>query len=309
MSHADQLRHWLTSVPNERLNYGIGGRIADMVQKYNTNHKIPMNISLSGSNYFQQGIEATEYAITSNGSVGLNINEKQNELDEVLHKNFNNMLTRNYSNNFKQTYMDILRAAQGNHDDFKKATKDTRIRTKFSDTQLSKELKIVAKTMASAKKMGMRRQTFYVLYHGWDHHDELLNTQENMLNVLDNAMYEFYEALDEKGLTNNAITFTASDFGRSLTSNGNGTDHAWGGNSMIMGDTIKGGEIFGDYPTLELGGKLDVGGGVLIPTLSTDLLYEKLLNWYGIAHRDLPSILPNLKNFKGDDYHINFLKN
>lgn len=308
MSHADQLRHWLTSVPNERLNYGIGGRIADMVQKYNTNHTIPMNISLSGSNYFQQGIEATEYAITSSGSVGLNINEKQNELDEVLHKNFNNMLTRNYSNNFKQTYMDILRAAQGNHDDFKQATKDTRIRTKFSDTQLSKELKMVAKTMASAKKMGMRRQTFYVLYHGWDHHDELLNTQENMLNVLDNAMYEFYEALDEKGLTNNTITFTASDFGRSLTSNGNGTDHAWGGNSMIMGDTIKGGEIFGDYPTLELGGKLDVGGGVLIPTLSTDLLYEKLLNWYGIAHQDLPSILPNLKNFKGSNYHINFLK-
>jgi uncharacterized protein (DUF1501 family) len=308
MSHADQLRHWLTSVPNERLNYGIGGRIADMVQKYNTNHKIPMNISLSGSNFFQQGVEATEYAITSGGSVGLNINEKRNELDEVLYKNFNNMLTRDYSDSFKQTYMDILRSAQGNHDDFKQATKNTEIRTNFSQSQLSQELKMVAKTMASAKQLGMRRQTFYVLYHGWDHHDELLNSQEKMLNVLDNALYEFYEALDEKGLGKQAITFTASDFGRSLTSNGNGTDHAWGGNSIIMGDPIKGGQIFGDYPSLELGSSLDVGGGVLIPTLSTDLLYEKILEWYGITNLDIKGVLPNLKNFNSNNHHIDFLK-
>ncbi|MCT4664272.1 MAG: DUF1501 domain-containing protein [Flavobacteriales bacterium] len=308
MSHADQLRHWLTSVPNERLNYGIGGRIADMVQKYNKNHEIPMNISLSGSNYFQQGLEATEYAITQNGSVGLNINEKRNILDKTLYESFNNMLDRQYSDSFKQTYMDILKDAQGNHDDFKKATKDTKISTPFSDSQLSQELKMVAKTMASAKKLGMKRQTFYVLYHGWDHHDELLNSQEKMLSVLDNALYEFYEALDEKGLSKNAITFTASDFGRSLTSNGNGTDHAWGGNSIIMGDAIKGGQVFGDYPSLHLGSSLDVGGGVLIPTLSTDQLYEKLLEWYDISNANLGKILPNLANFKKSENQLDFLK-
>lgn len=300
MSHADQSRHWLTSVPNQRVNYGVGGRIADLVQHKNQNHKIPMNISFAGSNYFQVGKKTNEYAITQNGSVGLRVNEKTNELDAVLYKSFNRMLERNYSDPFKQTYMDILRQAQGNHDNFKQATKDTAVRTSFSDSTFSQELKMVAKTIASAKKLGMKRQTFYVLYHGWDHHGELLENHSNMLGVLDNGLYEFYAALDELNITNSVTTYTVSDFGRSLTSNGNGTDHAWGGNSIVMGDKIEGGKIFGDYPTLKLDSHLDVGGGVLIPTTSTDELYANLLNWYGLSNAEVNTILPNLKNFKGN---------
>ena len=298
MSHADQLRHWLTSIPNKRVNYGIGGRIADIIQKENENQKISMNISLSGSNYFQNGKKSNEYAITSNGSVGLNINEKRNELDEVLYKNFNNLLQRNYENDFKQTYMNILRQAQNNHEDFQSAVSTVKLNTGFSSSQLSKDLKMLAKTIASSKKLGMKRQTFYVLYHGWDHHSELLKNHEEMLKVLDNALYEFTNSLDEIGASKNVVTFTSSDFGRSLTSNGNGTDHAWGGNSIIMGEAINGGKIFGKYPSLELESSLDIGGGVLIPTVSTDNLYDKLLKWYGINDKYINKILPNLKNFK-----------
>lgn len=301
MSHADQLRHWLTSIPNERTNYGVAGKIADTVQKDNINQKISMNISLSGSNYFQTGEKSNEYAITNEGSVGLNINEKRNILDEVLFKNFNNMLNRNYDNDFKQTYMDILRTAQNNHDDFKNAVSTTKINTSFSSSNLSLDLQMVAKTIASSKKLGMKRQTFYVLYHGWDHHDELLKSQEKMLKILDNALFEFNNALEELNLSKNVLTFTASDFARSLTSNGNGTDHAWGGNSIIMGSSINGGEIFGDYPSLKLDSTLDIGGGVLIPTLSTDELYGKILKWYGLKKPSIHKILPNLKNFKNSN--------
>lgn len=298
MSHADQLRHWLTSIPNKRVDFGIGGRVADMVQKNNKNQKIPMNISLAGSNQFQWGKTAKEYAITNNGSVGLNINEKRNILDEVLYKNFNNLLSRNYENDFKQTYMDILREAQNNHDDFKQATKDVSLQTSFSSSEFSKDLEMVAKTIASSKNLGMKRQTFYVLYHGWDHHDELLENHANMLKVLDDGLYEFNSALEELGLSKNVCTFTTSDFGRSLTSNGNGTDHAWGGNSIIMGESIDGAKIFGEYPSLELNSDLDIGGGVLIPTTSTDQLYAKILDWYGLKKRAINEILPNLKNFR-----------
>ena len=307
MSHADQLRHWLTSIPNERVNYGVGGRIADLVQKNNDNHKISMNISLAGSNYFQNGFFSNEYAITNQGSVGLNINEKRNELDEVLYRNFNNMLEREYVDGFKQTYMDILRQAQNNHDEFKQATASTQLKTSFSKTQLSEDLKMVAKTIASSKKLGMKRQTFYVLYHGWDHHDELLESHEEMLGVLDDALFEFNEALEVEQLSQNVITFTTSDFGRSLTSNGNGTDHAWGGNSLIMGQSINGGDIFGEYPSLELESSLDIGGGVLIPTLPTDALYSKLLKWYGLNNEAIHKILPNSKNFKSFN-HFNLIK-
>lgn len=297
MSHADQLRHWLTSIPNERVNYGIGGKIADLVQTDNKNQKIPMNISLSGSNYFQNGLKTKEYAITKKGSVGLNINEKKNVLDKVLYKNFNNLLERDYKNDFKQSYMEILRAAQNSHEDFKVATYDINIKTNFSQTALSQDMKMVAKSIASSKKLGMKRQVFYVLYHGWDHHDELLNNHQKMLKVLDSALFEFNSALEEFNLSKNVITFTTSDFGRSLTSNGNGTDHAWGGNSIIMGEAINGGKIFGEYPSLKLDNPLDIGSGVLIPTLSTDELYEKILNWYGLKKKYINEILPNLKNF------------
>jgi uncharacterized protein (DUF1501 family) len=297
MSHADQLRHWLSSIPNKRVDYGVAGRVADLVQGQNKNQQIPMNISLAGSNQFQDGKTIKEYAIKSTGSVGLNINEKNNILDEVLHKNFNNMLNRNYENDFKQTYMQILREAQNNHADFKDATKDVNLNTSFSSSKLSQDLKMVAKTIASSKKLGMKRQTFYVLYHGWDHHDELLQNHAKMLKVLDDALYEFYESLEELGATRNVLTFTSSDFGRSLTSNGNGTDHAWGGNAIIMGDSINGKEIFGEYPSLELDSDLDVGGGVLIPTTSTDQMYAKILKWYGLKNKSISKILPNYKNF------------
>ena len=298
MSHADQLRHWLTSIPNKRVDFGIGGQVADMVQIENENQEIPMNISLAGSNQFQWGKKSKEYSITKNGSVGLNINEKRNTLDEVLYKNFNNMLNRNYENEFKQTYMDILREAQNNHANFRKATEDTILKTNFSKSDLSQNLQMVAKTIASSKRLGMKRQTFYVLYHGWDHHDELLKNHEKMLKILDDALDEFNSALEEIDASNNVLTFTTSDFGRSLTSNGNGTDHAWGGNSIIMGTAINGGKIFGEYPSLELESDLDIGGGVLIPTTSTDQMYAKILKWYGLKDKSILRILPNFKNFK-----------
>jgi uncharacterized protein (DUF1501 family) len=305
MSHADQLRHWLTSIPNERVDYGIAGRIADMVQINNKNQKISMNISLAGSNQFQWGKNEKEYSITNKGSVGLNINETKTILDKVLYKNFNNLLDREYQDPFKQTYMDILKDAQNNHEDFRIAVSDTKFNTQFSLSELSQDLKMVAKTIASSKKLGMKRQTFYVLYHGWDHHDELLENHEEMLQILDNALDEFNSALEEVGLSKNVITFTTSDFGRSLTSNGNGTDHAWGGNSIIMGDAIQGGEIFGEYPNLELNSNLDIGGGVLIPTTATDQLYSNLLQWYGIKKDSIKEILPNLDNFsKGNNLQI-----
>lgn len=302
MSHADQLRHWLTSIPNQRVNYGVAGQVADRIQKDNRNQRISMNISMAGNNFFQTGKQVNEYAITDQGSVGLNINEKRNELDEVLYSSFNRMLQRDYESDFKQTYMDILRKAQASHEGFRQATKNHEIRTAFSESELSQQLKQVAKTIASAKDLGMKRQTFYVHYHGWDHHDELLNAHAEMLGVLDSALYEFNYALESLKLEENVMTFTASDFGRSLTSNGNGTDHAWGGNSIVMGGGMlqknNGGKLFGEYPNLALESDLDIGGGVLIPTSSTDQLYAELLQWYGIKDYVIKEILPNLSNFK-----------
>jgi len=97
---------------------------------------------------------------------------------------------------------------------------------------------MVAKTIASRSVLNMNRQVFVVPFFGWDHHDEVLNNQTSMLNVLDKGLGEFYTVLEELGVADKVTTFTASEFGRTLTSNGNGSDHGWGGHSFIMGGAV-----------------------------------------------------------------------
>ncbi|NNK90780.1 MAG: DUF1501 domain-containing protein, partial [Saprospiraceae bacterium] len=110
-------------------------------------------------------------------------------------------------------------------------------------------------------------------------------------------MSEFQAALGELNLEDNVTTFTISDFARTLTSNGNGTDHAWGGNVLVMGGKVKGKDIYGSYPSIKLGTELEIGEGVLIPQISTDEYFAELALWYGVGKTDLVSLFPNIGNF------------
>ena len=127
--------------------------------------------------------------------------------------------------------------------------------------------------------------------------DEVLNNQVAMLSVVSKALSEFQTAMEELNLSDCVTTFTASDFGRTLTSNGNGSDHAWGGNVMVMGGAVNGGQIFGEYPSLALNSNDDVGGAILLPTISTDEYFAELSKWFGVSNGDLSYVLPNIGNF------------
>lgn len=156
---------------------------------------------------------------------------------------------------------------------------------------------MAAYSIAAHEALGMKRQIFFIDYGGWDHHDEVLNAQNGMLYELDTALGEFSDALSELGLGSQVTTFSLSEFGRTLTSNGNGTDHAWGGNVMVMGDQVKGKNIYGEYPTLALQSSIELGSGVLIPQLSADQYFAELALWFGVAPSELPTIFPALTNF------------
>ena len=143
----------------------------------------------------------------------------------------------------------------------------------------------------------MRRQTFFVLFGGWDHHDETLANQARMLPLLSRALREFYDATDELGVADQVTTFTISDFGRTLTSNGRGSDHGWGGNQIVMGGAVHGGQVVGSYPALAAGNPLDTGRGRLIPTLSVDEYFAELALWFGVSPGELEVVLPNLHRF------------
>jgi len=132
---------------------------------------------------------------------------------------------------------------------------------------------------------------------GFDSHDDQVMNQPGLLGGVSEAMTAFYNATVEIGMADSVTSFTQSDFGRTLTSNGDGTDHAWGGNQLIIGDAVLGRDIYGTFPSLALGGADDVGGGRLIPTTSADQYAATLANWFGIPDVDLDIITPNIDNF------------
>ena len=296
-SHADQIQQWQTSLPHSRSALGWGGRMADILQSMNANQNISMNISLSGRNIFQSGTNTAEHSITPEGSIGIDGYGGDDMLDMIRTSAIDNLMEDSYADIFKSTYADVSRGAQEAHQLFSTATNGINLNTTFSASELSRSMQMIAKTIAARQSLGVCRQTFFITFGGWDHHDEVLNAQNAMLGVVSKALGEFNSAMEELGVSNDVTTFTISDFARTLTSNGNGTDHAWGGNVMAMGGSVLGGRTFGTYPTLALNSNLDIGNGVLVPTLSTDEYFAELAKWFGVSNGDLTDIFPNLTNF------------
>ena len=149
----------------------------------------------------------------------------------------------------------------------------------------------VARTIAARAALGAARQTFFLQWGGWDHHNEVLDNQFNMLRQVSEAVGSFQQQLEALGVADKVVTFSASDFGRTLTSNGRGSDHAWGGHHFIVGGGVSGRRIHGQYPSLAVNpeqgpelNSLDTGRGRFIPTTSCDAFFAELALWLGFAH-------------------------
>ena len=155
----------------------------------------------------------------------------------------------------------------------------------------------IARIIGARDALGASRQTFFVTVGGWDHHDEVLNNQARLLPQVSAGLGEFRSALVELGVFSDVTTFTTSDFGRTLTSNGRGSDHGWGGHHIVMGGAVNGGVMYGDYPTLSAANPLDVGRGIYAPTTSVDEYFAELALWFGVSVSDLDHVLPNVRSF------------
>jgi len=321
-SHSDQIEEWQTGMPGKRALKGWGGRMADMIQDCNTNQRISMNLSLSGTNVWQQGNKTVEYAIDgTNGAVAITDydNESSGFLQQVRTEAINSMLANEYKNIFKRTYNDVVGSAVDGFLEFNTALENS-IQfdpTDFPDTPLGRSLQMIARTIDVRNTLGFKRQTFFITVGGWDHHDEVIDRQNGMLAMVSQALSAFQAALapGKVNMEDNVVTMMISEFGRTLTSNGNGSDHAWGGNTLVLGgpNLVDGGTIYGAYPTMSEANPdpKRINRGRFIPGLSTDEYFAEIARWFGVPNSELSMLFPNIGEFydtNSSTHPIGFLK-
>ena len=274
--------------------------MADILGSLNSNQRISMSISSAGSNLFQAGRQTDFFSILP-GEVPTPTlySHMEPEFNGELNTAVNQMFSNSAFNNlFRRSYSKLFRDSLDANAEIALALQSgTPLTTSFATDPFSQQLQTVARTIAANQSLGMKRQTFFVEYGGWDHHDEVINNMNAMLKPLNDGIVAFQSAMQELGMENNVTTFTTSDFARTLSSNGRGSDHGWGGNAMIIGGAVKGGNVYGTYPSLALNNPLDTGRGVLMPTTSLDEYFAEMALWFGVAPNQLSDILPNVNRF------------
>ena len=180
--------------------------------------------------------------------------------------------------------------------------------TRVNETNaLAVQLQSVAKIIAANAVLGMRRQIFFVSMDGFDNHDMQNSTQSPLLARLAHAMSYFdgvMANLNGIDVRPQVTTFTASDFSRKFSTNGDGTDHAWGSHQFVMGGAVNGRNIYGQFPTVgvdQIGfANPDMSGDILVPSMSVDQYAGTIGRWFGLSEGQLDSIFPNLRNFNRD---------
>ncbi len=212
------------------------------------------------------------------------------------------MLARQYANVFENAYRDTMRRVVESEQVLRQAVLSApTLVTQFPDTGLGNQLEAVARLISVRATLGHRRQIYFCATGGYDTHGNQLGSHAGLLGDLSNSLAAFYDATVELGVANQVTAFTASDFGRTLVSNGSGSDHGWGSHHLVVGGAVRGGRMVGRYPDLRVSGPDDTGDGRWIPSTSVEEYSATLARWFGVSATDLPVLFPNLGRFASPD--------
>ncbi len=328
-SHSDQVTHWQTSLPDQPPRTGWGGRIADLLHPYqkdmildeNNKAKIALCTSIAGANTFEVGSTVQQYHVSTSGAVTLS-GVTSNSTREATIRSLAGAAQQNLQTD---AFGDILDSAIATGSVLNTAiapTASTAWTIPFPSTSLGNQLKMVARMIAGRDTLKIKRQIFFVSVGGYDTHTSQLGNAANpgnalfgshadLLNELSESIGAFQAAIEQlsalpgsASLTNSVVGFTASDFGRTLPTNGQGSDHGWGGHHIIFGGTgnpstgaVRGQRTYGTFPVLQVNGPDDTSTGRWIPRTSVDEYSATLAKWFGVNSTYMPVVFPNLNRF------------
>lgn len=332
-SHNDQVTEWMTSVPDQIIRTGWGGRTVDKMKLELIHSGIPsgsisMSVSMAGSNSWEVGDVVNQFQVGTGGAVAFTnySGARKTLMDKILRdpgaggdalldaerKNLNlrdfRAINERALFNGASLSTALSRLAPGGTD----AAIGTAINTAFGIpatvaqysnlSNIEQQLHTIARIIAGRSYLGMRRQIFFCSVGGFDTHGDQPLAHNNLMASVSRAMAKFYAATQALTIPEKVTTFSISDFGRTFKTNGLGTDHAWSNHHMIMGGAVAGGKVYGTFPNQTLGGPDDTDSGSgangrFLPSTSTDEYAATLARWFGLGEAELDAVFPNLTRF------------
>lgn len=301
-SHNDQQSVWQSSSP-EGSTIGWGGKMGDVALKNNSDSLFTC-ISVTGNSVLLSGDTALQYQCSTSGAIAVRNLSDNFFYQPAMREAFAAMLQQPRKHVLENEYNIVMKRGITAQNKVAQGLSTVRLNTSFpTGNPLANQLKMVAQLIGARGTLGAKRQVFMVSLGGFDLHDYLNTKHAPLLQQLDEAMTAFYQATVELGVANQVTAFTASDFGRTLSSNGDGSDHGWGAHHLMVGGAVKGAAFYGSAPPVSVTDsdapedQWHVGQGRLLPSTSVDQYAATLAKWFGVADSEMGGLLPNLKNF------------
>ncbi|MBT9441266.1 MAG: DUF1501 domain-containing protein [Acidovorax sp.] len=309
-SHNDQQSVWQSSSP-EGSTVGWGGNIGDLALSSNGSSLFTC-ISVTGNAVFLSGDSALQYQVSTNGAIPINGVKSNVYGSTAVRAALTSLIQQTSGQTLENEYNRVTARAVGAEASITSGLAGVTLATAFpTSNSLADQLKMVARLIGARTALGSKRQVFMVSLGGFDLHDNLISQQPTLMQRVSEAMTAFYNATVELGVADKVTAFTASDFGRTLSSNGDGSDHGWGGHHLMVGGAVKGKAFYGKAPPVSITNTADandqwhVGQGRLLPSTSVDQYAATLASWFGVSNSELAGVLPNLSHFGGADYPTN----
>jgi uncharacterized protein (DUF1501 family) len=301
-SHNDQQDQWQTLRGRNPVQTGWAGRIADLLQADTSGQMLPLNVSLSGIARLQAAAQSPPYALGAGGAVEYAALAAGVPGGALRRAAFEALLDAGSPSPYGRALNEVHRRALDTAGLVNAALDSAPVLASvFPGSNLGQQLETVARLIAVRERLSICRQLYFVSAGGFDTHDDQNELQPTLLADVADSLAAFQSGLEEVGADGLVTTFTMSDFGRTLTSNGDGTDHGWGGHQLVMGAAVSGRRIFGTMPQLAIDGPDDVDEGRILPTTSVDQYAATLARWFGLDENQIDIVAPNLVNFPRRD--------